>query len=167
MSLYKNFDSESNLPQLTQYLLTHPQILNMGVGEPMETGFKNEGDPIYLIQFRETNSFFESRIEIGRGGLYIALARSGMAGGFGFAIDNYSNATIANDHFLFAELDSESNALFVISIKLENQTTFEKTMLEEGRSVQHLGVVTKNGFVVNGELYDTVSHAKSIFHTLK
>lgn len=102
--------------------------------------------------------------DVSDGGLYVALAESGMAGGFGFAID--TDSEIRKDAFLFGEAQGR----IVVSVKPEQQAEFVEVMAASEVEFSLLGAVTKNGFVVDGDLYDTVSHARevydNVFHTV-
>ncbi|WP_257656832.1 phosphoribosylformylglycinamidine synthase subunit PurL [Parapedobacter lycopersici] len=95
--------------------------------------------------------------DVADGGLYIALAESAMAGNFGFAID--SDSEIRKDAFLFGEAQGR----ITVSVKPADQEAFVEFMAASGVEFSLLGAVTKNGFVVDGELYDTVSHAKDVY----
>ncbi|MFC7526169.1 phosphoribosylformylglycinamidine synthase subunit PurL [Parapedobacter sp. GCM10030251] len=95
--------------------------------------------------------------DVADGGLYVALAESAMAGNLGFAID--SDSEIRKDAFLFGEAQGR----IVVSVKPDRQESFVEVLAASGTEFSLLGAVTKNGFVVDGELYDTVDHAKQVF----
>ena len=95
--------------------------------------------------------------DVADSGLYVALAESAMAGNRGFAID--TDSEIRKDAFLFGEAQGR----VVVSIKPEAQEAFVELLAASGTEFSLLGVVTKNGFVVDDELYDTVSHAKQLY----
>ena len=99
----------------------------------------------------------ESAHDVADGGLYIALSESAMAGNLGFAID--SDSEIRKDAFLFGEAQGR----IVVSVKPEAQENFVEFMAASGVEFSLLGAVTKNGFVVDGDLYDTVDHARSVY----
>src|SRR5690606_9230476 len=87
----------------------------------------------------------------------VALAESAMAGNLGFAID--TDSEIRKDAFLFGEAQGR----IVVSVKPDRQESFVEVLAASGTEFSLLGAVTKNGFVVDGELYDTVDHAKQVF----
>jgi len=95
--------------------------------------------------------------DVADGGLYIALAESAMAGNLGFAID--TDSEIRKDAFLFGEAQGR----VVVSVKPGDQEAFVEALAASGTEFSLLGAVTKNGFVVDEELYDTVDHAKQVF----
>ncbi|MBK1441423.1 phosphoribosylformylglycinamidine synthase subunit PurL [Parapedobacter sp. ISTM3] len=95
--------------------------------------------------------------DVSDGGLYVALAESAMAGNLGFAID--TDSEIRRDAFLFGEAQGR----IVVSVKPDAQEAFVELLAASGTEFSLLGAVTKNGFVVDGTLYDTVSHAKEIY----
>ena len=95
--------------------------------------------------------------DVADGGLYVALAESAMAGNLGFAID--TDSEIRKDAFLFGEAQGR----IVVSVKPDRQESFVEVLAASGTEFSLLGAVTKNGFVVDGELYDTVDHAKQVF----
>lgn len=95
--------------------------------------------------------------DVSDGGLYIALAESAMAGGFGFAID--TDSEIRKDAFLFGEAQGR----IVVSVKPEQREAFVETLAASEIEFSLLGVVTKNGFVVDGQLYDTSSQAQQVY----
>ena len=95
--------------------------------------------------------------DVADGGLYIALAESAMAGNLGFAID--TDSEIRKDAFLFGEAQGR----IVVSVKPDDQEAFVEVLAASGTDFSLLGAVTKNGFVVDGELYDTVGHAKQVY----
>ncbi|WP_257667679.1 phosphoribosylformylglycinamidine synthase subunit PurL [Parapedobacter tibetensis] len=95
--------------------------------------------------------------DVSDGGLYVALAESAMAGNLGFAID--TDSEIRKDAFLFGEAQGR----IVVSVKPDAQEAFVELMAASGTEFSLLGAVTKNGFVVDEELYDTVSHAKEVY----
>lgn len=98
--------------------------------------------------------------DIADGGLYIALAESAMAGNLGFAID--TDSEIRKDAFLFGEAQGR----IVVSVKPDAQEAFIEVLAASGTEFSLLGAVTKNGFVVDEELYDTVGHAKQIYDSV-
>ncbi|SEL08863.1 phosphoribosylformylglycinamidine synthase subunit PurL [Parapedobacter koreensis] len=95
--------------------------------------------------------------DVSDGGLYVALAESAMAGDVGFAID--TDSEIRKDAFLFGEAQGR----IVVSVKPEAQEAFVELLAASGTEFSLLGAVTKNGFVVDGELYDTVAHAQQVY----
>lgn len=95
--------------------------------------------------------------DVSDGGLYVALAESAMAGSLGFAID--TDSEIRKDAFLFGE----SQGRIVVSVKPELQEAFVEVLAASGIEFSLLGAVTKNGFVVDEELYDTVAHAREVY----
>src|SRR5690606_2672207 len=95
--------------------------------------------------------------DVADGGLYIALAESAMAGNLGFAID--TDSEIRKDAFLFGEAQGR----IIVSVKPEAQEAFVELLATGGTEFSLLGAVTKNGFVVDEELYDTVDHAKEVY----
>jgi len=95
--------------------------------------------------------------DVADGGLYVALAESAMAGNLGFAID--TDSEIRKDAFLFGEAQGR----IVVSVKPDRQESFVEVLAASGTEFSLLGAVTKNGFVVDGELYDTVDHVKQVF----
>jgi len=98
--------------------------------------------------------------DVSDGGLYVALAESAMAGNLGFAID--TDSEIRKDAFLFGEAQGR----IVVSVKPEVQEEFVELLAASGTEFSLLGAVTKNGFVVDDELYDTVSHAKEVYNNV-
>lgn len=95
--------------------------------------------------------------DVADGGLYVALAESAMAGNLGFAID--TDSEIRKDAFLFGEAQGR----IVVSVKPDAQEAFVEMLAASGTEFSLLGAVTKNGFVVDEALYDTVDHAKNVF----
>jgi len=95
--------------------------------------------------------------DVADGGLYITLAESAMAGNLGFAID--TDSEIRKDAFLFGEAQGR----IIVSVKPSAQELFVEFMAASGVEFSLLGAVTKNGFVVDEELYDTVDHAKEVY----
>ncbi|PPL04773.1 phosphoribosylformylglycinamidine synthase subunit PurL [Parapedobacter indicus] len=95
--------------------------------------------------------------DVADGGLYVALAESAMAGNLGFAID--TDSEIRKDAFLFGEAQGR----IVVSVKPDAQEAFVEMLAASGTEFSLLGAVTKNGFVVDEELYDTVGHAKQVY----
>lgn len=95
--------------------------------------------------------------DVSDGGLYIALAESAMAGGFGFALD--TDSEIRKDAFLFGEAQGR----IVVSVKPEQQEAFVELMAASDIDFSLLGAVTKNGFVVDGETWDSVSQASEVY----
>lgn len=95
--------------------------------------------------------------DVSDGGLYIALAESAIAGNLGFAID--TDSEIRKDAFLFGEAQGR----VVVSVKPELQEAFVEFMALTEIEFSLLGAVTKNGFVVDGDLYDTLDHARDVY----
>src|SRR5690606_17325652 len=95
--------------------------------------------------------------DVADGGRYVALAESAMAGNLGFAID--TDSEIRKDAFLFGEAQGR----IVVSVKPGAQEAFVEVLAASGTEFSLLGAVTKNGFVVDDELYDTVERAKQVF----
>src|SRR5690606_33152320 len=110
-----------------------------------------------VIKHLIRDQLIASAHDVADGGLYIALAESAMAGNLGFAID--TDSEIRKDAFLFGEAQGR----VVVSVTPEDQETFVTFMAASGVEFSLLGAVTKNGFVVDGDLYDTVSHAREVY----
>lgn len=104
-----------------------------------------------------SNRLIQSAHDVSDGGLYIALAESAMAGGRGFAID--TDSEIRKDAFLFGEAQGR----IVVSVKPEQQEAFVELMAASDIDFSLLGAVTKNGFVVDGETWDSVSQASEVY----
>lgn len=99
----------------------------------------------------------ESAHDVSDGGLYIALAESAMAGGRGFAID--TDSEFRKDAFLFGEAQGR----VVVSVKPEQQEAFVELLAASDVEFSLLGAVTKNGFVVDGETWDSVAQATEVY----
>lgn len=104
-----------------------------------------------------SNRLIQSAHDVSDGGLYVALAESAMAGGRGFAID--TDSEIRKDAFLFGEAQGR----IVVSVKPEQQEAFVELMAASDIDFSLLGAVTKNGFVVDGETWDSVSQASEVY----
>ncbi len=171
-STYTSYKLEDNLPLLTQKMLVDRDIQELGLDTAARSGFKREGDPIYLIHLPEGSMSddimrgdgVDSIIPVSRGGLYIALARAAMAGNFGFAVETVPSSTVTRDLFLFGEPE-KIGEYFIISVHADRQLHWEQEAQAKNSELQPLGVVTKNGFVVDGELFDTVGHAQDVFNS--
>lgn len=110
-----------------------------------------------VVKHLISERLISSAHDVADGGLYVALAESAMAANLGFAID--TDSEIRKDAFLFGEAQGR----IVVSVKPENQEAFVEFMAASGVEFSLLGAVTKNGFVVDEELYDTVGHAKEVY----
>ncbi len=102
----------------------------------------------------------ESAHDVSDGGLYIALAESAMAGGLGFAID--TDSEIRKDAFLFGEAQGR----VVVSVKPEQQEALVELLAASDVEFSLLGAVTKNGFVVDGETWDSVTQASEVYESV-
>lgn len=103
------------------------------------------------------NKLIASAHDVSDGGLYITLLESAMPNGYGFAIE--TDSEIRKDAFLFGE----GQGRVVVSVKPEQQAAFIESMATSETEFSYLGVVTSSGNVVDGEMYDTTAHAKSIY----
>src|SRR5690606_28218346 len=110
-----------------------------------------------VIKHLIRTKLIKSAHDVADGGLYVTLAESAMAGNLGFAID--TDSEIRKDAFLFGEAQGR----VVVSVKPDDQEAFIEVLAASGTEFSLLGAVTKNGFVVDEELYDTVSHAKQAY----
>jgi len=81
------------------------------------------------------------------GGLGVALAEAAFAGGLGMSIDmrKIPKENVERNDFL---LFSESQSRFVVTVKPENEKSFEEMM--KGNIFAKIGAVTKNDFTVYG-----------------
>ena len=77
--------------------------------------------------------------DLAEGGLAIALAESAFANGLGVDV----KVDITN-----AQLFSETQGRFILSISPENQATFEKLLTESSVSGEVIGKVTDSGIFV-------------------
>lgn len=115
-----------------------------------------EYDTHQIIKQLIKEKLIESAHDVADGGLYIALAESAIAGKLGFAIE--TDSEIRKDAFLFGEAQGR----VVVSVTSENQEAFVEVLAASEIDFSLLGAVTKNGFVVDGDLYDTVDHATEV-----
>lgn len=86
--------------------------------------------------------------DLSEGGLFVALCESGFHRELGFSIITHSN--IRPDAFLFGEAQGR----VVVSVALEKQKPFEKTL--EGFPFMKLGVVTGGELMVDGQFWGTI-----------
>jgi phosphoribosylformylglycinamidine synthase len=93
--------------------------------------------------------------DVSDGGLFIALAESALAGGFGFFIT--TNIGYRKDAYLFGE----SQSRVVVSVRPNLRGDFEATLKNLGVDFSNLGVVTgkSGGFNVDG--YELASFDKA------
>jgi phosphoribosylformylglycinamidine synthase subunit PurL len=102
-----------------------------------------------------TNKLIASAHDVSDGGLFVALAESGMAGGLGFAIK--TDETVRLDGFLFGE----SQSRVAVSVNPVQRAGFELAMQQSGVAFSQLGTVTVADFVVDGRVIMAVNDAKN------
>ena len=101
-----------------------------------------------------TDGLINSAHDLSEGGLAIALAESAFANGLGIDVEvDLSNA----------QLFSETQGRFVLSISPENQAAFEKLLTESSASSEVIGKVTDNGILKINELSISTDEAVSIY----
>jgi phosphoribosylformylglycinamidine synthase subunit PurL len=108
------------------------------------------------------NKQIVSAHDVSDGGLFVALAESGMAwsgipGGLGFRID--TDVTLRQDAFLFGE----SQSRVVVSVRPGQQTDLETALTSAGVVFRQLGTVTAGDFLVNGMVVLTLAEAKALY----
>lgn len=96
--------------------------------------------------------------DVSDGGLFVALAESAMAGGFGFEVSTVSD--IRKDAFLFGEAQSRA----VVSVPAQRTEIFESVV--EGKfPYLLLGKVTQSEIKIDGESYGDTSKWKGLYDT--
>ncbi|MDZ4846032.1 MAG: phosphoribosylformylglycinamidine synthase subunit PurL [Chitinophagales bacterium] len=96
--------------------------------------------------------------DVSDGGLFVTLAESAMAGGFGFAVSAPSD--IRKDAFLFGEAQGR----VVVSVPAHKAELFEGVV--EGKfPYMLLGKVGKSEFKVDGESFGDVAKCKEMYDT--
>ena len=101
-----------------------------------------------------TDGLVSSAHDLAEGGLAIALAESAFANGLGVDV----KVDITN-----AQLFSETQGRFILSISPENQATFEKLLTESSVSGEVIGKVTDSGILEMNELSISTDEAVSIY----
>jgi phosphoribosylformylglycinamidine synthase len=101
-----------------------------------------------------TDGLVSSAHDLAEGGLAIALAESAFANGLGVDV----KVDLTN-----AQLFSETQGRFVLSISPENQVAFEKLLTERSVSGEIIGKVTDSGILEMNELSISTDEAVSIY----
>ncbi len=99
----------------------------------------------------------QSAHDVSDGGLWVCLAESAMYRGLGFDIK--SRDEIRKDAFLFGE----SQSRVVVSVKADQQKALEDFLEKADFPCSALGVVTEQGFRVDGDLLLTTQEAKDLY----
>jgi phosphoribosylformylglycinamidine synthase subunit PurL len=100
--------------------------------------------------------------DLSDGGLFVALAESGMAGGLGFDI-NTDAISGADALRLDARLFGEGQGRIVVSVSAEQQESFEGAVADSGVPCVRLGLVTEEAFVVDGQTIMTLAEARGLY----
>jgi phosphoribosylformylglycinamidine synthase subunit PurL len=95
--------------------------------------------------------------DISEGGIFITLAESAMAGNRGFEVN--SETGLRKDAWLFGEAQSR----VVVSVSAAKNTGLVNLLTKAGVNFSKIGVVTKDGFSVDKEVYMKTSDARDIY----
>lgn len=97
--------------------------------------------------------------DISEGGFFITVLESAMTGNKGFEINTCNS--IRTDACLFGEAQSR----VVVSVRPENQVTFETYLKERGQNFRLAGKVIGNSVSVNGENWGSLDSFKDTYDT--
>ncbi|HEV7350180.1 phosphoribosylformylglycinamidine synthase subunit PurL [Telluribacter sp.] len=104
-----------------------------------------------------TSGVVASVHDLSDGGLFVALAESAMYRNLGFDIT--TDNSFRQDAYLFGEAQSR----VLVSVKADKQPEFEQQLSDLSTTYQHLGTVTREGFVVDGQTIMGTSEAKDLY----
>ncbi|MDX2133904.1 MAG: phosphoribosylformylglycinamidine synthase subunit PurL [Saprospiraceae bacterium] len=107
-----------------------------------------------------SGEFIRSAHDVSEGGLFVALAESGLHGGKGFAVENKTG--IRQDAWLFGEAQGR----VVVSISPDQQSAFESFMDARNAPFERLGVVQGNNMLVEGQDWGSVAEWKQRYDTV-
>jgi len=102
------------------------------------------------------NKHVQSVHDVSEGGLFISILESAFAGAIGFEVAQ-QNSAIRTDAYWFGEAQSRA----VVSVRKEDQSTFENYLTSTGIAHELLGSVKGKAAVVNGENWGTLESWKS------
>lgn len=100
--------------------------------------------------------------DLSDGGLFIALAESGMAGNLGFDAQTALAGGSAGFR-LDAVLFGEAQGRVVVSVSPENQAAFEAAVGATGVPFAKIGSVTSGDFVIDGQIVMSLVEAKDLY----
>ncbi|MCY7358074.1 MAG: phosphoribosylformylglycinamidine synthase subunit PurL, partial [Rudanella sp.] len=109
-----------------------------------------------------TKKLIQSAHDLSDGGLFVALAESAMAGGFGFAVET-APAGCSVGCRLDAVLFGEGQGRVVVSVSVEQQAAFEEAVAATGVPCAKIGSVTGSDFVIDGQVIQSLADAKRLY----
>jgi phosphoribosylformylglycinamidine synthase subunit PurL len=105
------------------------------------------------------NRLIQSAHDCADGGLFVALAESGMPNKLGFDIS--TDADIRKDAYLFGE----SQGRVVVSVKKKDQENFIDFMMKQDAEFAFIGEVKGSQMVVDGESFGNINDATTQYDT--
>lgn len=105
------------------------------------------------------SKLIQSAHDVSDGGLFVALAESGMASGLGF--DVTTDSDIRKDAFLFGEAQGR----VVVALKKKDQEDFISLMMNEEAEFTFIGEVKGTSMLVDGESFGDINQATEVYNT--
>jgi phosphoribosylformylglycinamidine synthase subunit PurL len=106
-----------------------------------------------------TSKLIQSAHDCSDGGLFIALAESGMPRGLGFDIS--TDPDFRKDAFLFGEAQGR----VLVSVRPGDEDKFLELMMSEEAEFNFIGQVTGEEMLVDEDSFGTITDAKEIYDT--
>ncbi|HSV88146.1 MAG TPA: phosphoribosylformylglycinamidine synthase subunit PurL [Bacteroidales bacterium] len=101
----------------------------------------------------------ESAHDVSEGGLFVTLFESAKVNELGFSIE--SDPALRKDAFLFGE----SQSRVIVSIKPDAKNIFEDTLSQNGVNFKHLGKVTGNEAMIDGDSFGTIRYLDTVYES--